>query len=70
MPKTLLVSAEVDPLAEDCRIYSESLKRYGCDITLLKGKGLPHGFLRARNVSEKARIIFDKIMKFLIQTLG
>ena len=70
MPKTLLVSAEVDPLAEDCQIYSESLKRHGCDITLLKGTGLPHGFLRARNLSEKARIIFNKIMKFIIQTLG
>ena len=69
MPKTLLVSAEVDPLAEDCQIYSESLKRHGCDITLLEGTRLPHGFLRARNVSEKARIIFDEIMKFIIQTL-
>ena len=70
MPKTLLVSAEVDPLAEDCQIYSESLKRHGCDITLLEGTGLPHGFLRARNVSEKARTIFDEIMKFVIQTLS
>ncbi len=69
MPKTLLVSAEVDPLAEDCQIYSESLKRHGCDIAFLEGKGLPHGFLRARNVSEKARTIFDEIMKFIIQTL-
>ena len=70
MPKTLLVSAEVDPLAEDCQIYSESLKRHGCDITLLEGIGLPHGFLRARNVSEKARTIFNEIMKFIIQTLS
>ena len=69
MPKTLLVSAEVDPLAEDCQSYSESLKRHGCDIALLEGKGLPHGFLRARHVSEKARTIFDEIMKFIIQTL-
>ena len=69
MPKTLLVSAEVDPLAEDCQIYSESLKRHGCDITLLEGTGLPHGFLRARNVSEKARTIFDEVMKFIIKTL-
>ena len=70
MPKTLLVSAEVDPLAEDCQIYFESLKRHGCDITLLEGTGLPHGFLRARNVSEKARTIFNEIMKFIIQTLS
>ena len=70
MPKTLLVSAEVDPLAEDCQVYSEILERHGCDITFLKGLGLPHGFLRARHVSEKARIIFDEIMKFIIQTLG
>ena len=70
MPKTLLVSAEVDPLAEDCQVYVESLKRHGCDITLLEGLGLPHGFLRARHVSKKARTIFDEIMKFIIQTHG
>ena len=70
MPKTLVVSAEVDPLAEDCQIYSESLKRRGCDITLLEGTGLPHGFLRARNLSEKARKIFDEIMKFIVQTFS
>ena len=70
IPKTLLVSAEIDPLAEDCQIYSESLKRHGCDITFLEGIGLPHGFLRARHVSKKARIIFDEIMNFIIQTPG
>ncbi len=67
MPKTLLVSAEVDPLAEDCQAYLESLKKHGCDITLLEGLGLPHGFLRARHLSKKARIIFDEIMKFINQ---
>ena len=69
MPKTLLVSAGVDPLAEDCQVYSESLKKHGCDLTFLEGTGLPHGFLRARNVSEKARTIFDEVMKFIIKTL-
>ena len=68
MPKTLLISAEVDPLAEDCQAYLKSLKKHGCDISLLEGLGLPHGFLRARHVSKKARMIFDEIMKFIIQT--
>ena len=68
MPKTLLVSAEIDPLAEDCQIYLEILKRNGCDITFLEGLGLPHGFLRARHISKKARKIFDDILKFIIQT--
>ena len=70
LPKTLLVNAEIDPLAEDCQRYSETLKRHGCDITLLEGIGLPHGFLRARHVSEKAKKIFDEIMNFIIKTLG
>ena len=68
MPKTLLVSAEIDPLAEDCQLYLESLKKHGCDITFLEGLGLPHGFLRARHLSKKARIVFDEIIKFIIQT--
>ena len=68
MPKTLLVSAEIDPLAEDCQFYLENLKKHGCDITFLEGLGLPHGFLRARHSSKKARIVFDEIIKFIIQT--
>ena len=66
MPKTLLVNAEIDPLAEDCQIYLQILKRHGCDITFLEGLGLPHGFLRARHISKKARKIFDDILKFII----
>ena len=68
MPKTLLVSAEIDPLAADCQLYLESLKKHGCDITFLEGLGLPHGFLRARHLSKKAGIVFDEIIKFIIQT--
>jgi acetyl esterase len=68
MPKTLLVSAEIDPLVDDCQDYLESLKKNGCDITYLEGKGLPHGFLRARHLSKKARLVFDDIIKFIIHT--
>ena len=67
MPKTLLVSAEIDPLAEDCQNYLGSLKKHGCDITFLEGSGLPHGFLRARRLSKKARFIFEEIIKFIVQ---
>ena len=68
MPKTLVVSAQIDPLAEDCQAYVKSLKRYGCDITFLEGLGLPHGFLRARHLSKKARFVFEEIIKFINQT--
>ena len=68
MPKTLVVSALIDPLAEDCQAYVKSLKRYGCDITFLEGLGLPHGFLRARHLSKKARFVFEEIIKFINQT--
>ena len=67
MPKTLLVSAEIDPLAEDYPSYLESLKQHGCEVTFLEGKGLPHGFLRARHLSKKARLVFDEIIKFIVQ---
>ena len=67
MPKTLLISAEIDPLAEDCQTYLENLKQYGCDISFLEGLGLPHGFLRARHLSKKAKLVFDEIIKFIVQ---
>ena len=69
MPKTLLVSAEIDPLAEDYPVYLESLEQHGCDITFLEGRGLPHGFLRARHLSKKARSVFEEITKFITQTI-
>ena len=69
MPKTLLVSAEIDPLAEDYPVYLESLEQHGCEITFLEGKGLPHGFLRARHLSKKARSVFEEITKFITQTI-
>ena len=68
MPKTLLVGAEIDPLREDFQLYLDSLKKHGCDITFLEGLGLPHGFLRARHLSKKARKAFDEIIKFIIQS--
>ena len=67
MPKTLLVSAEIDPLAEDCQNYLLSLRKHGCDITFMEGAGLPHGFLRARHLSKKARLVFDEIIKFIVE---
>ena len=66
--KTLLVNAEIDPLGEDCHIYLDTLKKHGCNVTFLEGLGLPHGFLRARHLSKKAKIVFDEIIKFIIQT--
>ena len=52
---------------EDCQNYLGSLKEHGCDITFLKGTGLPHGFLRARHLSKKARLVFEEIIKFIVQ---
>ena len=68
MPKTLVVSAQIDPLVEDCQAYVKSLKQCGCDITFLEGIGLPHGFLRARHLSNKARLVFEEIIKFINKT--
>jgi acetyl esterase len=66
MPQTLLVSAEIDPLASDCDIYFTKLQKDGCDVRLIEGKGLPHGFLRARTFSKKANDVYKSMIEYLV----
>ena len=65
LPPTHLFPAEVDPLCDDCEIYAAALQAAGVDAVnhLNVGQGLVHGHLRARNVSQKAKICFDEICK-------
>ena len=65
MPNTLLVNAEIDPLASDCEEYYNQLLIGGCNVNLIEGKGLPHGFLRARNYTKRAKEVFKNILHYI-----
>lgn len=45
MPRSIVVSAECDPLRDDGRAYAEALKAACCDVTYIEAAGMMHGFL-------------------------
>ena len=63
LPPTIVFAASEDPLYSDGFEYCEKLRQSGVKTLHFKGKGLIHGFLRARNNSAKAKKIFLNIIK-------
>ena len=65
LPATVVAVAEIDPLADDGRLYTLHLKAAGvsahCDIAT----GLPHGFLRAWNHIDAVRACWARMLKAL-----
>jgi acetyl esterase len=58
---TIAISAEVDPLRDDARMYVEKLQTAGVSARWINEPGLVHDYLRARHVSPRAGDAFDRI---------
>lgn len=71
LPETHLYPAEVDPLCDDCELYATRLLQAGVLVSnhYEVGKGLVHGHLRARNMSDKAKACFDSICQSISQLI-
>ncbi len=61
LPSTFMVTAEFDPLRDDGRYYAAELTRAGVNVIYLEARGMVHGFLRARGMSEAAKHTFKQI---------
>ena len=59
LPPVVAVTAECDPLSSDGDVYVQKLRAAGGDGLWRKEAGLVHGYLRARNMSAKAKQSFD-----------
>lgn len=57
-----VVTADVDPLRDDGWAYAERLAAAGVPVTLRNEAQLPHGFLRARIMSDRARRSFQAVI--------
>lgn len=62
LPRTLVVSAECDPLSDDGRLYCEAINNAGGQAQWRNERGLVHGYLRARHASCRARASFAAIV--------
>ncbi len=58
LPKTVVLSAECDPLCDDGRLYCDAINNAGGQAQWRCEKGLVHSYLRARHTSVKAKASF------------
>lgn len=61
LPTTIAISAEVDPLRDDCALYVEKLQAASVEATWINEPGLTHDFVRARHCSRRAAEAFAHI---------
>lgn len=60
-PPTIAISADIDPLRDDARLYVEKLCAAGVSARWINEPGLVHDYLRARHVSKRAGAAFERI---------
>ena len=58
LPPTVLVSADIDPLRDDCRDFQDRLAAAGVAALWRNEPNLLHGYLRARHLSARAEASF------------
>ena len=60
-PPTIAISADIDPLRDDARLYVDKLLEAGVSARWINEPGLVHDFLRARHLSRRAAEAFSHI---------
>ena len=65
-----VVSADVDPLRDDGRDYVARLRQAGVAAEWRNEPELPHGYLRARRESDRARRSFQAILAAIVRLAG
>ncbi|TNF87290.1 MAG: alpha/beta hydrolase [Gammaproteobacteria bacterium] len=61
IPATIAISADIDPLRDDTRLYVEKLQADGVRAEWINEAGMVHDYLRARHVSKAAAVAFARI---------
>lgn len=69
LPPTVCITAQCDPLTSDSDLYCNHINQAGGKAIWIDERGLVHGYLRARGMSERARRSFDRICR-AISTLS
>ncbi|MCG8425691.1 MAG: alpha/beta hydrolase [Proteobacteria bacterium] len=70
MPRAFIWAAEIDPLADEARLYTERLKDAGVPCSLYIHEGVVHGSMRARQHYTFARKGFDVLVSGIKKLLG
>lgn len=70
LPPTIAISADIDPLRDDARLYVEKLRDAGVDAQWFNETGMVHDYLRARHISRAAGAAFDRIVDAIKRLAG
>jgi acetyl esterase len=65
LPPAAIFAADIDPLAEDSQEYAEALKASGVAASFHPGRGLVHGYLRGRAMSDHIAEAFSGVVSAL-----
>ena len=66
LPPTVIITADCDPLLDDGKNYTNSIKSTGGRALWINEEGLVHGFLRARREVESASSSFTRMVNILV----
>ncbi|NVK30853.1 MAG: alpha/beta hydrolase [Gammaproteobacteria bacterium] len=67
LPPTYAFAAECDPLCDDCEAYVSKILAAGGTAKAVVNKGLVHGHLRARHLSQKAAASFAEVIAAIVE---
>lgn len=70
LPPTFVFTAQCDPLSSDGETYCSRLRAEGVEAFWHEEEGLPHSFLRARNMAPRARAAMERITRALVTLAG
>jgi acetyl esterase len=65
LPPVLLITAQVDPLRDDGRMYAEKLQEAGQQVTYLEYEGMIHGFMNFYMIFPEAKESMKKTRNFI-----
>ena len=57
LPPAYVLTAGLDPLRDEGKLYADKLERHGCEVTYHHEKAMPHGFLNFAKAFPKAKSI-------------
>ena len=70
LPPSILISAEFDPLVDDCLAFAQRLREEGCDVEYLQVEGVLHGFITLGKQFPQADQTVEHAAKALARALA